>query len=127
MTGNQFEEKFCEAMSKQGFWVLRIPRGAGGTQPFDVIAIGRNIIFAVDCKVVSGKANTFSLDRVEDNQWLAFELITERTNAIAMLAIYWEKEDCVKIIQYPELIQLKNNGNSTHLKEKVTWFEGFSK
>ena len=87
MTGERFEHEFCEILSKMGFWALRIPRSNNGSQPFDVISVGDKIVNAFDCKVC--KSNRFPLDRIEDNQWLAFEAIERKTkhHAFAGLAI----------------------------------------
>lgn len=87
MTGQKFESGLCELFKASGWWALNIPKNATGAQPFDVIAIAGRDIFAVDCKVCS--SSYFSFDRIEDNQWLSFQVMSERTNAkIGIMAYY---------------------------------------
>ena len=86
MTGQQFETEFCELMKAFGYWALNIPRNKSGAQPFDVIAIHGWNIFAVDCKVCG--RNSFPLDRVEDNQWTAFKVVHDRTDARVGIVAY---------------------------------------
>lgn len=88
MTWREFENLFCNLLSKQGYWALNIPKNQSGAQPFDVIAIKGIGIIAVDCKVCG--SNRFPLNRIEDNQWAAFELMRERTTDadIGIVAYY---------------------------------------
>lgn len=79
MTGPQFETDFCEILQALGYWALNIPKNRAGAQPFDVIAMHGNNVMAIDCKVC--QATSFPLDRVEENQWTAFEVISARTDA----------------------------------------------
>ena len=88
MTGMQFESQFCEFLKEFGYWALNIPKNKYGAQPFDVVAIHGNEIFAVDCKVCS--TDLFQLERVEDNQWLAFQMVNERTNAKTGIMAYYK-------------------------------------
>ena len=46
-----------------------MPKSING-QPFDIIAAKKGIVYAYDCKTNKGKR--FRLDRIEDNQELAF-------------------------------------------------------
>lgn len=87
MTGTKFETDFCELLKASGYWALNIPRNKRGAQPFDVLAIHGVYILAVDCKVC-GK-DTFNLERIEDNQWAAFQLMNDRTGAdVGIMAYY---------------------------------------
>ena len=79
MTGAEFEIALCKAFKSKGFWALNIPRNKFGAQPFDVIAIKRREIWAVDCKVCS--TSRLPISRIEDNQWLAFEQMKKLTEA----------------------------------------------
>jgi Holliday junction resolvase len=108
MTGTEFEHLFCDILWKMGYWALNIPRDGRGAQPFDVIALKKKSIMAIDCKACS--KDNFPLSRIEDNQWLAFDTIVRRVgwgskNYIGIMAYYngdiyylpyWFIVDCVK-------------------------------
>ena len=79
MTGSEFESAFTKWLFDKGFWALNIPRNKFGAQPFDIIAIKGNIVWAIDCKVCAEKR--LDLRRVEPNQYAAFEVLQERTKA----------------------------------------------
>jgi len=105
MTGREFEQYMCKLFDQNGFWALNIPRSESGAQPFDIVAIRKDEVYAVDCKVCSGAAR-FPLRRVEDNQLLAFGKAYWRTNAKIGLMVYWSgciyflrREDIVKAIE----------------------------
>ena len=95
MTYAEFERKFCEWAGKDGWWALNIPRSKAGQQPFDVIACKGSCVLAVDCKLVSAKKNLFPLDRIEDNQWMAFSSILSKSNNV--LCLVFVKTDCTYI------------------------------
>lgn len=80
MTGREFENQVCKKLKEAGYWVLRIPQNETGQQPFDILAIKGKRILAYDAKVVSD-SNRFPLDRIEDNQYNAFQLIHKKTGA----------------------------------------------
>ena len=80
MTGREFENRVCKKLKEAGYWVLRIPQNETGQQPFDILAIKGKRILAYDAKVVS-EGNRFPLDRIEDNQYNAFQLVHKKTGA----------------------------------------------
>ena len=80
MTGREFENQVAKKLKEAGYWVLRIPQNETGQQPFDILAIKGKRILAYDAKVVSD-GNRFPLDRIEDNQYNAFQLIHKKTGA----------------------------------------------
>ena len=88
MNWSKFERDVCSFYFEHGYWAHRIARDERGAQPFDVIAIRGNYVVAVDCKVCSRKS--FPLARVEDNQRLAMQIMTERTNAFVAFLCYFE-------------------------------------
>lgn len=79
MTGQEFETAFTKWLFDKGFWALNVPRNKFGAQPFDIIAIKGNVVWAIDCKVCAEKR--LDLRRVEPNQYTAFEVMQERTKA----------------------------------------------
>ena len=80
MTGREFENHVARKLKEAGYWVLRIPQNETGQQPFDVLAIKGKRILAYDAKVLSD-GHRFPLDRIEDNQYNAFQLIEKKTGA----------------------------------------------
>lgn len=78
--GTEFEQEWIDHLQSLGMWAHFMQPAADGSQPFDVMAIddkyGYPIVFAYDCKTLSGKR--FPLDRVEDNQRLAFEALNRK-------------------------------------------------
>lgn len=69
--GTAFERRFCEWLAGQGYWVHFLAPDSRGAQPFDVIAAKDGYAVAVDCKTSSRPI--FSIERLEENQRLAFE------------------------------------------------------
>lgn len=89
-----------------GFWALRIPRNERGAQPFDILAIKDDKVYAVDCKVCARK--TFSLDRIEDNQWIAMEIMAMQTNAIVGFLVYHNNQ--IFFLSYFDAIWARKRG-----------------
>ena len=69
--GNDFEKRFAEMARAAGFFVLYITPNARGAQPFDFLIMRNGFAYPIDCKTCV--ATSFSLERVEDNQRLAFD------------------------------------------------------
>lgn len=80
MTGREFENHVVKQLHNAGYWVLRIPQNETGQQPFDILAIKGKRILAYDAKVLS-EGKRFPLNRIEDNQYNAFELMEKKTGA----------------------------------------------
>ena len=80
MTGRDFENQVAKELKGAGYWVLRIPQNETGQQPFDILAIKGKRILAYDAKVLSD-GHRFPLDRIEDNQYNAFQLMEKKTGA----------------------------------------------
>ena len=80
MTGREFENQVTKKLKEAGYWVLRIPQNETGQQPFDILAIKGKRILAYDAKVLSD-GHRFPFDRIEDNQYNAFELMERKTGA----------------------------------------------
>lgn len=106
MTGTQFERWLCRVFKLQGWWALNISKDARGAQPFDIIAIKYDLFFAIDCKVCG--SNKFQLRRIEDNQWLSFQTVAERTSGIVGIMIWYDGQ--VYFYSYYELDAVNNNG-----------------
>ena len=111
--GTEFERKVCEILSADGWWVHFISPDNRGAQPFDIIAVKEGRAIAADCKTCEGKI--FSIDRLEDNQRLAFEKWQRCGNSEPMLFVKHRNE--VFCIEYYELKLYKR----IFLRERKPW------
>lgn len=68
--GTEFEKECVEFLKNNGYWVHFIAPDNRGAQPFDIIAVKNNNAYAIDCKTCQDKK--FSINRIEDNQFFAF-------------------------------------------------------
>lgn len=94
--GTEFEQEFCELLNKNGFWVHFCTPNASGAQPCDVIAAKNGEAFLIDCKTSSKKI--FSINRIEDNQMLAFSKWKKCGNFNACVAVKYK--DNIYIVPY---------------------------
>ena len=69
--GTNFEKEMCCKLQDAGWWVHFLSPNASGAQPFDIIAVKRGIALAADCK--TSNRDIFDIERLEDNQILAFD------------------------------------------------------
>ena len=92
MTGREFERWVENKLNECGYWVHRMAESNTGSQPFDIIALKRHSVFALDCKVISTKRPYFPFSRVEENQKLAFEKLIKcyKNNLTTGFMIYYE-------------------------------------
>ena len=80
--GKDLEQRFMKYLRSLGYWVHFMHPAPDGSQPFDIIACkgcvntGQAVLHAFDCKTLKGKR--FPLDRVEDNQRMAFQLLNSK-------------------------------------------------
>lgn len=87
--GKKFEEELCNFFSKQGFYVIYNERNSSGAQPVDIVISKNNIITLVEAKNLENKNGRFTLDRVEENQRLAYKKFKKCNNSNMILAIKW--------------------------------------
>ena len=92
MTGREFEKWVENKLSYCGYWVHRMAESNTGSQPFDIIALKRHSVFALDCKVISTKRPYFPFSRIEENQKRAFEKLIKcyKNNLTTGFIIYFE-------------------------------------
>ena len=92
MTGREFERWVENKLSDCGYWVHRMAESNTGSQPFDIIALKRHSVFALDCKVISTKRPYFPFSRIEENQILAFDKLIKcyKNNLTVGFMIYYE-------------------------------------
>lgn len=100
--GTKFEQEFCEFLSQHGFWVHFCTPSPNGSQPCDVIAAKNGKPYLIDCKTSAQK--TFRLNRMEDNQILAFYKWSKCGNSNRFVAVKYN--DNVYMIPF-ELLEKK--------------------
>ena len=94
--GSKFERDFCKVLARLGYWVHFIAPDARGAQPFDVIAVKDGKAYAFDCKTSS--THRFNVNRIEDNQHMAFMRWIKCGNGWPQLAVLYD--DDVYLIPY---------------------------
>lgn len=118
--GTQWEQEFCNLLAAQGFWVHFISPAPDGSQPFDVIAVKAGEAYAYDCKTCA--ANWFSIDRLEDNQVMAFEKWLRCGNRMPEVAIL--HNDKIYLVSYAHLkgfgrVRLNDDGSTSVHRGKL--------
>lgn len=98
--GTAFERYVCQMLAQKGYWVHFITPDARGAQPFDIIAVKNRRPYAIDCKTCV--SNTFSSNRLEENQKMAFERWIACGNMNALIVV--EHNKSVYVIDYSFLI-----------------------
>lgn len=102
--GMKFEQKVCQMLSRDGWWVHFLSPDNRGAQPFDIIAVKNGNAMAIDCKTCVD--NIFRINRLEENQKYAFQKWRDCGNSFA--GIYIEHGDRLYIVSYDDL--LDNDG-----------------
>lgn len=120
--GRDLEHRMAEYLSKLGFWVHFMNPAPDGSQPFDLIALNGDetsiSILAIDCKTLEGRR--FPLDRVEDNQRLAFEALNRRSINSTYFAVEMEYNK-VCLIPSQSVIQAIDEGLKSIPVEDYTY------
>lgn len=111
--GNKFEKDFMDLLAKKGYWVTFLEGKANiGSQPADLMACKNNIPYLIDCKTLSNKNGIFNLNRLEENQRLAYIKFRNCGNLNYYLAILWNNN-----IYIINLDNIDLNSKSIKLKE----------
>ena len=100
MTGREFERWVEKKISDCGYWVHRMAESNTGSQPFDIIALKRHSVFALDCKVISTKRPYFPFSRIEENQKRAFEKLYECYSGILLCGFLIYYKDDIYLLDY---------------------------
>lgn len=87
--GKKFEEELCNFFANRHYYVVYNNKGISGSQPFDILIIRDNVCFAIECKNLENKNGIFNIDRIEENQLLAYNRFLECRNHNFILAILW--------------------------------------
>lgn len=86
--GTEFERKVVKQLSESGYWTHFLTPNETGAQPFDIIAVKNGTAYAVECKTLSDKRNVFNVERLEENQIMAFEHWLKCGNTMPYIAIW---------------------------------------
>ena len=120
--GKDLESRMTRYLQNQGFWVHFMHPAPDGSQPFDLLALnGDHLslqILAVDCKTLDGKR--FPLDRVEDNQRMAFEALNKRGIDATYFAIEMEY-NIIHLVQSQRIMQAIDQGLKSINVEENTY------
>lgn len=111
--GKKFEQKLCEYLSKDGYYVIYNEKGVTGSQPCDIIVIKDNKATMIECKNLEG-TGTFPLSRIESNQLHAYRKFKECGNTKFVLAIQWNNS--VYIYDFGLIVLMKDKIKSIDLK-----------
>lgn len=103
--GNAFEKEVCDILARNGYWVHFLVPDARGAQPFDIISAKDNIAYAIECKTLTESRKSFSIDRLEDNQMLAFERWMLCGNSSPVIAIKYEND--IYVVDYTDIKKTK--------------------
>lgn len=120
--GSDFERRMCEILRSRGWWVHFITSKVDGSQPFDIVAVRNGIALAADCK--TSASATFGIDRLEDNQIMAFDLWLNRGNTAPKIFVLYR--GTIRIVDYLVL----NHWRRVNLKDQPViektfiWGEG---
>lgn len=96
--GTAFENRLCEVLDSLGFWVHFITPDKRGSQPFDIIAVKNGEATAIDCKTCS--TERISINRLEDNQIMAFEKWLRCGNQMPLIAVEYSKTKRIYLVPY---------------------------
>lgn len=94
--GNEFEQELAMILSANDMWVHVFQQNSDG-QPADIIACNKQHSFLIDAKVC---LNSFSTDRIEDNQELAMYIWLQRVGTMPYFAIKFEKTGNIYMVDY---------------------------
>lgn len=105
-----FEEMVATILGEHGFWATVIPKGKDGSQPADIIAVNRKGIHLIDAKLCNGAR--FKLDRMEDNQLSAMDMIADRANGRGWFAIGYP-DNKIYMVEKWRLCMLRDSGHKS--------------
>lgn len=96
--GNEFENEFANILYQEGYWVhLVTPKQHINSQPVDIIATKDNIFYAFECKTLHSKNKIFNLNRIEQNQILAYKKLKQTGNNNCYLVVKWNDKEIYQI------------------------------
>lgn len=108
-------------LSKLNYWCAYLEGAAHtGAQPCDVIAGKDGRIWAIDCKTLNNKSGLFPVDRIEENQRLAYKKFKKCGNENFFLAILWNND-----VYFIPMFDILFEEKSVDLKQKIATWRNF--
>lgn len=123
--GAKFEVELCWWLRKNGYYPEYHEKSVSGSQNGDITAIRNNIAYKFECKNLTNKSGTFTLDRIEANQSLAYKTYRECGNTNFIVAILWN--DNVYFIDFCILQFYKKSVPISKLEPNITNWSEFVK
>jgi hypothetical protein len=114
--GNRREKEFANRMFNAGWWVHILANNTNG-QPFDIVMTKNNITWFLDVKNVA-TGDVFTLDRIEENQINAFDMLVRRGTTNCGLAIVFD-DNVFYLLEYKMMKDLLENRLSTVTKSSL--------
>ena len=106
--GNLYEFKLMDLLAKNGWWCHLLAYRPEG-QPCDVIALKNNKCLLVDVKHCAEKK--FYFRNIQPNQRNCFKMAYDKGNTNCGFAIYFEKEQCWRWLEYKDVVNLESWGH----------------
>lgn len=91
--------------------------GISGSQPCDIIAIQNNVATLIECKNLESKSGRFDLNRIEQNQWLAYRKLRQCNSSNMVIAILWNNN--VYFINFDLLGYFDKNINLNKIEPNI--------
>ena len=119
--GSDCEKQVINILRGNGFWCYLTPRTATG-QPVDIIAAKSknncDIVYLFDVKHVRDETVSFTLERIEANQWSSLGYARNFANLERLgFAIYFERNKTLYWLPFTKALELKEKGiKSINLK-----------
>lgn len=120
MTGRQFEDYIVKLLGEHGYWVHRLSPDETGQQPFDIIALKGNVVYAYDAKVLSN-GKRFPLSRVEDNQITAFDAFEKKVSAMDVGCLIYSGGEIRFLNRASIKYAIKNDISSIDVRQLPVW------
>ena len=114
--GTEFEREMVGRLSEKGWWTHFISPDSRGAQPFDIIAVKNGTAIAGDCKTC--KSKTFSINRLEDNQIMAFQKWISCGNGCPI--IFVKHQEKVYLIPFKDVYEKE----SVKINDFPSWEQG---
>ena len=99
--GTDFEKEVCKLLQFDEYWVHFITPDKRGAQPFDIIAVKNGFARAIECKTLADSEKYFRINRIEENQKMAFEKWLECGNLMPLIVV--KHKEKIHIIRWDDL------------------------
>ena len=121
--GEDFEKELLEILKVNGFWATKLKEKETGG-PFDIVATKNNKFISIEAKNIN-KKTTFTKERIEPNQILAYKRLLE-VNSSSYSFFAFKTEFGTFLLHSEEVIC--NDKKSIDVTAGITieeWLKGF--